>query len=440
MGVDLNPQAGNNAINNATTENFSAETAKTNAKKQVHLGFNSVILDNYAEINENISCAKYTKKLFNENTLLRPTYRLCDALDKLNDIINRNSNITRFFNKSGAHLTYPEFVTKCFEKLIKHNFIKTSKSNKTNFKSKTTRSQANILGQKTINMLKLSPEVLSLFCLLITQDSKSKLTDTIKQILSAKIKDRDAVSKKFLQETEKQVAEQIKSAKAQSRSKILGIFKAIGSAVAAIIGVAVTSTLTVLTAGGSTPLMIAACASCGLAFAGAICTCASSGFSIATAYTDSPKLKATLNKINMGLGIAGAVLGIAGAICSGGASIAKIFSSAPEIAMNISKSIVRTIKTIGKITQAATTAVQGGLQTTEGAFNINLAKISKRLAASKIELEQLDSEIAQLKSFIDMLSSTLQTFIQNMLECEEKAAAMLNEVFNTHLSFAANIV
>ncbi len=440
MVVDLNPQSGNNAINDATTENLSAETAKINTKKPVNLISNSVIIDNNADIDENINSAQYNKKLFNENTLSKPLYKLSDALDKLNDTINGNSNIAHFFNKSGTQLTYPEFVTKCFEKLVQNNFIKISKSNETNSTSETTKTPENTSEKKTVDMLKMSSEVLSFFCLLITQDSKSKLIDTLKQTLNTKIKDREAVSNEFLKETEKQIAEQIKAAKAQSRSKILGIFKAIGSAIGAIVGVVVSAALTVFTAGGSTPLMVAACAGCGLAFAGAICTCVSSGLSIASVYTDDSELKAKLNKINMGFGIAGAVLGIAGALCSGGASIAKIFSSAPQIAANISKSVVKAVKTIGTLTQAATTAVQGGLQITEGAFNVNLAKINERLAESKIQLEKLDSEIEKLSSFIDMLSSTLQTFIQNMLECEEKAAAMLNESSNTQLSLAANIV
>lgn len=261
---------------------------------------------------------------------------------------------------------------------------------------------------------KLDSEILDCMVLLITMDSKSKLIQTLRDTLQAKIKDRAAKNQQYLDKTaeaDKKNAEEIKKAKeAEARQKRWGIIGAVFSAIAA----AVSCFVTVATFGAAAPVAALAIAGCVATCAGSICT----SIGLATGNED-------WQKAGMWLGIAGAVLSLASGV---GSIFTKAVEKAPEL--------LKTLSIIANFTSGVTNSTN---QIVNGVIQLDLAESQKELANIKIELDKLNKQIELLSDMIDKIANSIQNFMKDLFQDEEEVAQMVQQMMNTNLSIEQNV-
>jgi len=425
MSIDLNTNL--NVANNVSSDSTNGIQKKT--ALPINLTSGSITLDDNPEtVNFILNSAN---DLFKNNKLTNPTYKLAD-LGNINIPIDKEA--AKCLGIGKGKLSLPQFIDACINKLVGSGVIQGKTGTK-----KTESITSIVTSNNKIDLSKLSAESLALLCLLTTQNSKSKLIETLKNALQSKINERQNTNNELIAAKNKSAAEITESIKAQKKSKIRGIFKAIFSAITAVIGTIVSAVITVATAGGATPLVVAAYAGLGLAIAGAICSCVGSGLTIASLCTDDSKLQERLGKANLAFGISSAILGLGSALCSGVSTIGSFFTKAPAIAKNISQSVIKAVRTGGELIKATTTAAEGSLQIADGVENTKLAKNLIKIAETKIKIEELDAEIKVLANSIKSIQNFLEMFIKNMLEAEEKSASTINDASNTMLTIANKI-
>ena len=312
----------------------------------------------------------------------------------------------------------------------------------------------------TFGLGNLNSETIDLLCLLLCQESKTELIETLKATLKSKVAERANLSSEYQEKTVNMANEQVEAQKAAEAAKKASIFSAIFNAIAAVIGCIVGAIITAATLGAGTAIGATIIA---LSVAACVCTLASSGCQIAAICTDDPEVKDKLNKASMGLGICGAVIGLAASIgnLAGGAikgfvEGAKIIGkglvkgltkSILKIAKNAAKSAAKSaVKDLNKITKlfemfgnistAITSMAQGGTEIASGILNIESAKTQRSLADIKIQMAKLDQEIETLVAFIDSLTKDVQKFMEDFLKNEQEAVETLHAKSDVELQLA----
>lgn len=271
---------------------------------------------------------------------------------------------------------------------------------------------------------KMDGNDIELLCMLLCQQSKSVLVNTLKATLSSKTKQRAMLNDECMHKQKEIAEKQAKQIKEAEKAKVRNIFKAILGVVGAIVAVVVAAAVTIATGG----IGIAgglAIAGLVLSIAGAACSITSAGLSIGAMYTENEEVKAKLAKANMAIGIAGAVFGIAASVCSG-------FANAQQTIAGVAKAI----KTASDIASGVSSVGSGALDIADGAINIESAKVQRSIADLKIEMEKIDQNIETLSQMLDQLTEDLQQFIKNILECEQMAANELSNMQAASLALA----
>lgn len=267
----------------------------------------------------------------------------------------------------------------------------------------------------------LNSDGISLLCMLLTQESKSTLIQSLKKALESKTAERDQVQKKYLEEKNKAIDEKIAADKAQKAAKKKSFWGKIFGAIASVIGTVVAVAATPFTGGAS---LVAA----GLMITACVASLASTACSIAADCVSDENVKKKLGYAALGLGIGSAVLGIAGA------------AAAVKTAATASLSVfANKVKTGGQITSALCQIAQGSLQMVQASSQMKLAEIEKSLADTEIQLEKLDSSIEFLEEFIKMLMSNSKEFINLFLQTEENAANEMVKTADAQLALASAI-
>lgn len=301
---------------------------------------------------------------------------------------------------------------------------------------------------QALKELNLDGDGVEFLCLLLTQNSKAKLVDTLKNALTAKTNDRKAVSDKYIAKenevAQKNVDNSIAAAEQKRKRKGLGIFKAILGIITAVVTTVVSVAISVASFGAATPVggcLIAA------AVVGAAAMVASSSMELAVACNDKLANNPVFKKAMMGLSISGAILGLAssiGGMAAGALKAAKAATGAAGAATTAASAAQSTVPTLVKglstVITAANMATQGAVSIYEGVSNLELAKKQRELAELNIQLQQLDKEIEMLTKFIESVEQDVQAFITNILQDMEKASALLNQVMSAELQIAEKAV
>lgn len=359
------------------------------------------IIESIAE--ENPEFAKQLKT--NKNTLQKPKV----SYDKLLlQQLQISPEIAEQLNIN-TNATISEFIAAAFNKTITANNKNTSNSNNIN----------TFLGSNNLNS-----EIIDLMCILLCQSSKSQLVETLKEVLTSKINQRQEASNVYSAKTNDAINANAETQIKQAEAKKVSLFKSIFSAIAAVVSAVVAVAATAATGGASAFLIVGAVAACTCALG----TIASSACSIAAIYTENPEKKETLNKLAMGLGIASAIIGLAGSVISG-VGLSKLGTLA----------VSNIVKTAGSIANSISSAAQGVAEIYSGALNIDAAKLQKELANLNIDMAKLDQEIETLVTFIDSLGQDIQKFIENILQCEQEAVNALHDRTETEIHIAQKI-
>lgn len=261
---------------------------------------------------------------------------------------------------------------------------------------------------------------IALLCMLLCQQSKSVLVNTLKATLESQTKQRATLNDECMKKQKEIAEKQAKQIKEAEKAKVRNIFKAIFGVVGAVIAVVVSAAITFATAGAGGVAFGLAVAGLTLAIAGAACSITSAGLSIGAMYTENEEVKAKLAKANMAIGIAGAVFGIAASVCSG-------FANAQQTIAGVAQAV----KTASDIASGVSSVGSGALDIADGAINIESAKVQRSIANLKIEMEKLDQNIETLSQMIDQVTEDIQQFIKNVLECEQMVANELRIMMET---------
>jgi cell division protein ZapA (FtsZ GTPase activity inhibitor) len=264
---------------------------------------------------------------------------------------------------------------------------------------------------------KFDSEMMDCMIALLTMDSKSKLIQTLRETLQAKINDRKATNQKMIDknvEIANKNAEAIKQQEeVQAKAKLWGILGAVFSAIVAVVSAA----LTVATFGAATPLAAAvatlAICGCAMTVGGSVCT-------IVGLAADNE----TLQKIGMGLGIAGSVFSLASGIGS--------IWVAAEHAANV-------LKVINIVTSAVSGVTSSVGQIVNGIAQEDLAETEKELATMKIDLAKLDNQIELLSGMIDKIAKGIQDFMKDLFQDEEEVSQMIRQMMQTSLDIGQNV-
>ena len=298
--------------------------------------------------------------------------------------------------------TLGEFITACTNKM-------TDTIGKTALDA-TTRKAGGTSG-------KFDSEMMECLVMLLTMDSKSKLIQTLRNTLEAKIKDRKAANQKLIDKNtevaEKNAESVKKKEEAEAKRKAWGILGAIFSAIVAIFS----AVITVVTCGAATPL---AAGITTLAICGCAMTVAGSACTIAGLATGNEKLQ----QIGMWLGLAGGVFSLASGIGS-------IFAVANQ-ASNLLKIMAAVAGAVSGVTSSTGQIVNGFAQK-------ELAEIEKELANAKISLDKLQQQIDLLSDMIDKVANSIQNFMKDLFQNEEKVAQMVQQMMKTALDIEQNV-
>ena len=267
---------------------------------------------------------------------------------------------------------------------------------------------------------KFDSEMMDCMIALLTMDSKSKLIQTLRETLQAKINDRKATNQKMINknvEIANKNAEAIKQQEeAQAKAKLWGILGAVFSAIVAVVSAA----LTVATFGVGTGAAIAVTT---LAIAGCGCTCVGSACTIAglaMGGEDGEKMQ----KVGMGFGIAGAVFSLASGIGS-------IWVAAEHAA-----NVLKVINIVTSLVSGVTSSVG---QIINGIAQEDLAETEKELATMKIDLAKLDNQIELLSGMIDKIAKGIQDFMKDLFQDEEEVSQMIRQMMQTSLDIGQNV-
>lgn len=341
-----------------------------------------------------------TQKLMEKNLNLP-----ADIANKLG--INQNATINEVFNAAFSKISQQA------------NAQTTGKADTTS----ETSGKNNFFGLQN-----LTSEVIDLMCILLCQESKSQLVETLKEVLKQKVSARQELSSEHLQKTQNALIEQVEAQNKAAEAKKASIIKSVFSMLTAFITAAVAVGITVASAGtgavAAAMLMAGAISSC---VSAAVSTAASICSIIAVTTTDTDA-KDKLNKVALGLGIAAAFIGLVAGI-SNTAGAAKSGVTA----------LTKAIEIAGEVASGLATIAEGATEIYSGVLNIQAAKIQKELANLKIDITKLDQEIATLAAFIETITQDIQKFIEDILNCEQEAVEALHARTDTEQKISQQI-
>lgn len=393
MPLDLDPSITANPMqaNELLTDDLSTESTQTIVKThpltKAGISVISVIEDQ-----------SYAQGIFENPTLKAPTTSLVDISStplKLPEEVAQQVGIS-------SNTTFYEFTKACLSKIQALNNTSSTPS-------------SNLLEGEDFEYL----------CTLLTLQSKSKLIDVLKETLTEKIKSRNDLQTKFIQDQTEATSKQVKAEKerleAERKAKSRGIFGAIFGAIASIFAAVVT----VCTFGAATPLAIAVTT---MAISSAVLCTTASALTIAALCTKDPQIAAKLSLAASIIGGVGAVVGVVSAVCS--------FKLSPE---DIAK-FTNLLKTISTGLQSTSAIVSGTFSILQGADQIELAKLEKKIGEYQINIVKMDKEIQTLSKFIDMIVKSVEEFIKDMLLIEEQGQQVMEEVQDTQNTLANNCV
>lgn len=393
MPLDLDPSITANPMqaNELPTDDLSTESTQTIVKThpltKAGISVISVIEDQ-----------SYAQGIFENPTLKAPTTSLVDISStplKLPEEVAQQVGIS-------SNTTFYEFTKACLSKIQALNNTSSTPS-------------SNLLEGEDFEYL----------CTLLTLQSKSKLIDVLKETLTEKIKSRNDLQTKFIQDQTEATSKQVKAEKerleAERKAKSRGIFGAIFGAIASIFAAVVT----VCTFGAATPLAIAVTT---MAISSAVLCTTASALTIAALCTKDPQIAAKLSLAASIIGGVGAVVGVVSAVCS--------FKLSPE---DIAK-FTNLLKTISTGLQCTSAIVSGTFSILQGADQIELAKLEKKIGEYQINIVKMDKEIQTLSKFIDMIVKSVEEFIKDMLLIEEQGQQVMEEVQDTQNTLANNCV
>ncbi len=254
----------------------------------------------------------------------------------------------------------------------------------------------------TFGLGNLNSETIDLLCLLLCQDSKSKIIETLKETLKSKVAERANLSNEYQEKTVDMLNEQVEALKAAKAAKRMSIFSAIANAILSVFITAASVAFTVATCGAGAAAIAVAAIAVTASIASTAASVASAGCTIASLATDDPEKKEKLDKATLGLGIASAVFGLIGSGVEIAGSIA--FSAAKigaNAAMTAAKAAGTTIskasaKAIGKAAAEAAEGIikKAGKEVAEEMLEKivkNTAKGAIREASEEISKEAMES-------------------------------------------------
>lgn len=400
------------AISNVLNNDSSVSESKAiNAAILTGEGIDQII-EGIAE--EHPDLAKALKN--NKNTLKK-----LDA--ETQKLMGKNLNLSAdIANKLGVNqnATIGEVFNAAFSKISQQaNAQTTGKADTTS----ETSGKNNFFGLQN-----LTSEVIDLMCILLCQESKSQLVETLKEVLKQKTTARQELSSEHLQKTQNALIEQVEAQKKAAEAKKASLFKSIFSMITAVITAAVAVGIAVASAGTGA-------AAAALLISGAVASCvsaavsiAASSCSIAAVYTTDTDAKDKLNKAALGLGIYAAIIGFA----------AGISNTAGAVKSGVT-ALTKAIEIVGDIASGLATIAEGATEIYSGAINIQAAKIQKELANLKIDITKLDQEIATLAAFIETITQDIQKFIEDILNCEQEAIEALHARTDTEQKISQQI-
>lgn len=374
------------------------------------------IIEGIAE--EHPDLAKALKN--NKNTLKKPDI---ETQKLMGENLNLSADIA---NKLGINqnATIGEVFDAAFSKISQQaNAQTTGKADTTS----ETSSKNNFFGLQN-----LTSEVIDLMCILLCQESKSQLVETLKEVLKQKTTARQELSSEHLQKTQDSLVEQVEAQQKEEEAKKASLFKSIfsmiSSVVSTIFSVAIAAATIVGTAGIGTAAAVLLVSGAVLSCVSTAASIAASSCSIAAVCTTDTDAKDKLNKAALGLGICAAIIGFAAGI-SNTAGAAKSGVTA----------LTKAIEIVGDIASGLATIAEGATEIYSGALNIQAAKIQKELANLKIDITKLDQEIATLAAFIETITQDIQKFIEDILNCEQEAVEALHARTDTEQKISQQI-
>lgn len=185
--------------------------------------------------------------------------------------------------------------------------------------NKTLKENMNSLGIKSENS-----ETIDLLCMLLCQEGKSQIIDTLKQVLDSKVAERQNLRAQNLEKTNQMIADHVEVQEKLEAAKKTSIIAAIIGAIAAVAVAIVSIAITILTGGTGT----AACVAIGLTVVATVAAVASSGCTVGSVYTNDPEKQEQLNQAALGLGICSAIIGLVGGGVEVGGAIAGAVTAA----------------------------------------------------------------------------------------------------------------
>ena len=197
--------------------------------------------------------------------------------------------------------------------------------------------------ENTFGLGNLNSETIDLLCLLLCQNTKSQIINTLKEKLKTKIAERRNLSDEYQTKTSEIAKNEIETIKAAEKAKKMSIVSAVLSAVLAVVVTAISIAVTIATCGAGAVAIAMAAIAVTAAVASAAASIAGAGCTIAALETNDQDKKETLNNASLGLGIASAVLGLVG----GGAEIAgSLVSTAAKAGSSAASAVARTAGSI----------------------------------------------------------------------------------------------
>ncbi|HCI56636.1 MAG TPA: hypothetical protein DEW74_00760 [Opitutae bacterium] len=393
MPLDLDPSitANHMQANELPTDDLSTESTQNVVKAhpltKAGISVISVIEDQ-----------SYAQGIFENPTLKAPTTSLVDISStplKLSEEVAQQVGIS-------SNTTFYEFTKACLSKIQALNNTSSTPS-------------SNLLEGEDFEYL----------CTLLTLQSKSKLIEVLKETLTEKIKSRNNLQQKFIQDqaeaTSKQVQAEKERLEAERKAKALGIFGAIFSAIVSIFAAIVT----VVTFGAATPLAVAVTT---MAISSAVLCTTASALTIAALCTKDPKLAAKLSVAASIIGCVGAVVGVVSSVCS--------FKLNPQDIAQFSN----LLKMISTGLQCTNAVVSGTFSIMQGVDQMKLAELEKKIGEYQVNMLKMDKEIESLSKFIDMIAKSVEEFIKDMLLIEEQGQQIMEEVQDTQNTLANNCV
>ncbi|GEM_PF-5137745 len=323
--------------------------------------------------------------------------------------------------------------------LNKWNYIQNGGENSSSTEaSKEDESDFELESDFKLDLKKVSNDDITMFCLLLSQETRSKTIKGLKSFIEVAKKEAQSLMKQHLETQQKMAAENAKATKELARAKKRNIARAVLGAVFAVAMAVVAVVATVATAGAGAVLL-------GFAIAGAVCAVASAAVSVASAgltiaalTTDDPQKAKALNEANKILGYVSIALSVATIICSLPSFTCSIVRAVMHLkhVVNAVQAATKTAAAVIGATQAGTT---GGLLIAEGSSNKKLAKYQRDIKTMEIKMEELEEQKKFAKDFMDDVDQKANDLINILLRIFGEVGSELVRIFNNENAMADKI-